>query len=487
MLVLEVEYLMGRALASRREDRKAVEWPPHPARLFSALVAAYKECDMGEDARFALEWLETLPPPAIYANPPDHEGYVRDVCDVFVPVNDSNDQLKKKKDGKISKFPQISDGIGIRRGRNERWFPAYTPQDRHVWFIWKDATDVSERVRALEKLAANVTYLGHSMSPVRVAAVTRAENISPTLVPHPNGAVMLRTMGPGRLVHLETVFEQRKQNATIQPRLGKVSRYRITGEQRHTTPTSLFRYAFAFRRKSGPRLPLESAIKLTDVVRKAIMRHVPDPIPEILSGHDDKRAPTHLPHLVVAPFADVGHRHADGHVMGFGLWLPGSAREEEVVLLEEAVFKIKELTLGRYGVWQVEQLYADELAHAPFSIRPATYERSHDAWASVTPVVFGKFPKESQVGPGRNGGKVFTELCEMIGLPPPAEVRLGSVSVFRGAPKASEFIRPKQAEGKFMAHVYLRFPERVKGPVLIGAGRFIGLGLCRPYTERSPA
>lgn len=471
MLALEVEYLMGRALASRRENRKAVEWPPHPARLFSALVAACKECDMGEDARAALQWLEALPAPAIYANPPSHEDWVRDVHDVFVPVNDAS---------QVGVLPE-------RRSKQVRWFPAYTPQDRHVWFIWKDATDVSERVHALKKVAANVTYLGHSMSPVRVAAVTSVANINPTLVPHPDGTVMLRTTGPGRLMHLETVFEQRKENATIQPRLGKVSRYRITDQQQKITQASLFRYAFAFRRKSGPNLPLESVIKLTDVVRKAIMRHIPDPIPEILSGHDDKRAPTCLPHLAVAPFADVGHRHADGHVMGFGLWLPGSAREEEIILLEEAVFKIKELTLGRYGIWQVEQLYADELAHAPLSIRPATYERSHHAWASVTPVVFGKFPKESQVGPGKSGGKVFAELCEMIGLPPPAEVRLGPVSVFQGAPKASEFIRPKQAEGKLMAHVYLRFPERVKGPVLIGAGRFIGLGLCRPYTERSPA
>lgn len=471
MLALEVEYLMGRALASRRENRKAVEWPPHPARLFSALVAACKECDMGEDARAALQWLEALPAPAIYANPPRHEDWVRDVHDVFVPVNDAS---------QVGVLPE-------RRSKQVRWFPAYTPQDRHVWFIWKDATDVSERVHALKKVAANVTYLGHSMSPVRVAAVTSVANINPTLVPHPDGTVMLRTTGPGRLTHLETVFEQRKENATIQPRLGKVSRYRITDEQRHITPISLFCYAFAFRRKSGPRLPLESAIRLTDVVRKAIMRHIPDPIPEILSGHDDKRAPTRLPHLAVAPFADIGHRHADGHVMGFGLWLPGAAREEEVVLLEEAVSKVKELTLGRYGVWQVEQLYADQLAHAPLSIRPATYERSHHAWASVTPVVFGKFPKESQVGPGKNGGKVFAELCEMIGLPPPAEVRLGPVSAFQGAPKASEFLRPKQAEGKLMAHVYLRFPGLVKGPVLIGAGRFIGLGLCKPYTERLPA
>ncbi len=47
MLALEIEYLMGRVLAATREDRRTVEWP-HPSRLFSALVAAYQECDLGQ-------------------------------------------------------------------------------------------------------------------------------------------------------------------------------------------------------------------------------------------------------------------------------------------------------------------------------------------------------------------------------------------------------------------------------------------------------
>ena len=62
MLALEVEYLMGRVLASTRGDRRAVEWPPHPSRLFSAFVAAYKECDLGEHARAAVSYTHlTLP------------------------------------------------------------------------------------------------------------------------------------------------------------------------------------------------------------------------------------------------------------------------------------------------------------------------------------------------------------------------------------------------------------------------------------------
>src|SRR5262245_25082568 len=97
MFVVEVEYLMGRVLASSHNDRTAVEWPPHPARLFSALVAAYEECDLGDNARASLEWLETLPEPVICAKPPEHEGSVRDAHEVFVPVNDSSDLPERRR------------------------------------------------------------------------------------------------------------------------------------------------------------------------------------------------------------------------------------------------------------------------------------------------------------------------------------------------------------------------------------------------------
>jgi CRISPR-associated protein Csb2 len=96
-------------------------------------------------------------------------------------------------------------------------------------------------------------------------------------------------------------------------------------------------------------------------------------------------------------------------------------------------------------------------------------------------VIFGKFPKKSQVGPGKNGGKVFAELCEMINLPKPVEVRLGPASAFPGAPKASEFEPPMKFEDRLRAHVLIRFTQPVRGPVLIGAGRFAGFGLCRPW------
>ena len=68
MLAIEVEFLMGRAILSSRENRSEIEWPPHPQRLFSALVAAHGELEPGEDSARALKWLESLRPPEIMAD-----------------------------------------------------------------------------------------------------------------------------------------------------------------------------------------------------------------------------------------------------------------------------------------------------------------------------------------------------------------------------------------------------------------------------------
>src|SRR5690606_20928581 len=41
MIAIDVEFLTGRYIATSYNDRSRAEWPPHPARLFSALVAAW--------------------------------------------------------------------------------------------------------------------------------------------------------------------------------------------------------------------------------------------------------------------------------------------------------------------------------------------------------------------------------------------------------------------------------------------------------------
>jgi CRISPR-associated protein Csb2 len=39
---------------------------------------------------------------------------------------------------------------------------------------------------------------------------------------------------------------------------------------------------------------------------------------------------------------------------------------------------------------------------------------------------------------------------------------------------------PESLAGRQLTHAVIQFAEPVEGPVLLGAGRFLGLGLCRP-------
>ena len=68
MLVLEIEFLTGLYRASL-PDGSGAEWPPHPERIFSALVQAWGDGGRRDGERAALEWLETRPPPMIEADP----------------------------------------------------------------------------------------------------------------------------------------------------------------------------------------------------------------------------------------------------------------------------------------------------------------------------------------------------------------------------------------------------------------------------------
>jgi CRISPR-associated protein Csb2 len=93
-LALGVELLSGRYVATAYNDRDAAEWPPHPARVFSALVATWADHDdddaarsRAERERAALRFLEALPPPTVLASASDAAGF-RSVAPVFVPVND---------------------------------------------------------------------------------------------------------------------------------------------------------------------------------------------------------------------------------------------------------------------------------------------------------------------------------------------------------------------------------------------------------------
>ena len=59
---VEVRFLNRSYAATAHNDWRAPEWPPHPARLFSAMVHEWASAGEDADERAALEWMESLDP-----------------------------------------------------------------------------------------------------------------------------------------------------------------------------------------------------------------------------------------------------------------------------------------------------------------------------------------------------------------------------------------------------------------------------------------
>lgn len=141
----------------------------------------------------------------------------------------------------------------------------------------------------------------------------------------------------------------------------------------------------------------------------------------------------------------------------------------------------------------------------PTTLNNETWTKPSRVWASVTPVVLDKFPKQSMT---QNHNLWQAEVCQIIalsceraGLPVPIHVGINTTAWHRGISLATAKTRRfgsgqkatsplgdgfptlssrKDLPPKPQIHVCLEFAEPVAGPVLIGSGRFVGYGLCLP-------
>jgi CRISPR-associated protein Csb2 len=538
MFALGIRYLNGWAMATHPSNRERAEWPPHPDRVFMALAAAHFETsdEGGGDAeeRAALEWLQSLPTPAIAVG--DHEQ--REIVTSYVPVNDTQiarrgdeskrlavidkvGSLDKAKDAGLALMPEF-------RSRQSRSFPVaipHVPDDAadgmpRVHLIW-DTEVPGRHQNALASLSAKVTSIGHSASLVQMWV--ESEPPPATLVPLDGVAAKhrLRVSGDSRLEYLESRYKAGlRPSGSLWQGYGNPETVASGKSCVHSVfdPNLLI-----LRRIQGPRLGLESTLQLTEALRGAVMRGCPiQPPPSWISGHtptpDGK--PSEDPHLAFIPVADVGHEHARGRLLGVAIVVPRRVSPEEQKALNPVLFYAREdespddgwyagtprqldLTMGRAGVWRVE--LADEdprVALRPEVWTGRTWSEGDDVgstlWATVTPIVFDRHPKETWSGSDaprvraekqaaywREVESMIAEACERIGLPRPVEVTASPTSVFQGAPSSGQIPRTLRKDGtqKRQTHAVIQFDTRFVGPVLLGAGRYRGYGLCRPLAE----
>ena len=254
-----------------------------------------------------------------------------------------------------------------------------------------------------------------------------------------------------------------------------------------STPHSVFDPHVVVLAVSGRRVSLPGTLKLTAALRGLLMRECPmQPPPEWFSGHRADGRPSADPHLALVPLPFVGAMHSDGRILGLGIVVPTASQPPEVGRCLEPILRDSNTGLPRSlrlfdgGSFNLG-IELDTRERPPWNLQHETWTRASRAWATVTPVVLNRhFDGEDKWERAADSVK---DACLHIGLPRPQEVLLHPVSLVEGVPHSREFpqLTRKRDGGRQMhAHAVVIFEEPVSGPVLVGAGRFRGYGLCRP-------
>ena len=549
MVAIAVNFLTGRFVAASHHDRAAPEWPPHPARLFSALVATWADAEQPDAAeRHVIEWLESQRPPSIRAS----DATPRSALIHFVPVNDARIFSPASYDNRALKIEELLTQIGraqaqgaterrigsldtqLRRQRDvsqmvsktgntpvksavnllppgwistadhvrtgqARVYPSVTPHQPVVTYIWENDPR-PDMVSSLDGLCARLTRLGHSSSLVscRVVSDLPAANH----VPGP-GATVMRAVRSGQLAALEQAH--RKHRASKPRTLPFTSvRYQkvvpLAAERAELQPdTSGEWLVLAFQRESR-RFPSTLAVEIATALRGAVFRYASDPIPEGLSGHRPEGTPSTHPHVAFLPLPWVGHQHSDGRLMGAAVAIPHSLDNQSRRALFRAIGSWESvsgdmllLTLGRRGRLEMQRIIAPTTL---VTLRQSLWNRRSRTWVSATPIALPTHPGPLSSGTASARAKAWARAeqavvnaCHHIGLPEPAGVNLSLAPLIPGARPAPAFptFRQPGRGGKPVArrllHASVTFDQEVAGPVVLGAGRYLGLGLMRPTSD----
>jgi CRISPR-associated protein Csb2 len=448
-LSVTVHFVIGRFEGEVQGDPEAASWPPAPARLFAALVAGRPD----SEERRALLWLEEQEPPAILAAGDAPRWQVHS----FVPTN----QLDDKKGG----HQEYPGRIALTR-RWQRHFPAHNT----VVYLWSQAPPPALAGHLLA-LARRVPYLGRATSPVVVEVATEPpEPKERWLKFRPErarggGGVELAVPYPGFLDDLDRAFETGEPFDHPETRwyvpddaVGQVAADAVGVGRGVWGELAIWRFP------AGVRLPGELALRVTSALRRAVLHCAPSPTPPCISGHG-----TDGPHCAYLALPFAGHDYADGHLLGVAVAIP-QGHEPEVA---PALLKLDHLRVP--GLCRLDLERPTTAARTPWALQERRWKGPSREWTTVLPAVLDRHPRR-RLTPT----EVVQLGCGFAGLPQPLRVEVSKSPLVRGAVALRpHHIRRKPGEQlRLFTHLWVGFERPVEGPVILGAKRHFGLGLC---------
>jgi CRISPR-associated protein Csb2 len=481
---IAVRFHTDRYVARRSDNPRRSEWPPSPDRMYQSLTAAacrLSDASARAAARQWIEWLSTLPAPTIIAVPAQereatHASYAPRGVVSTVSVKKTQERIR---------------AINVRQDLIRLVETALV--DPLV--VFRYAAEIPEEFREIAaSVAANVSYLGASESPVLVT-IGQPVDVSSAHVeylPDDRGTTELPVPYPGRLADLDAMFEAEASRIVWEPRRripGRMTRYATPGERIERERAAVgdldLMVPLAFRRRPGTSGPMIDSVYFSGFVAAARAAYLdklweicPEGSPGCLTGHDHtSSAPetTSYPgaHVAFIPLADVGFRYASSRLRGVGLVLPRGIDSD---LRRQALraFDLDRITVAGEGYELVHRTAEDSLR----ALRPANYAAGAETWVTHTPIRLWKMPNRS----GNDIPDLVAAAVRQAGYPDPVSIETSPVPYAIGSHHvkayANRFDKPY-----WLVHARISFSQRVVGPMIVGRGRYVGFGLCAPEAQ----
>lgn len=473
------------------------DWPPAPARLFQALMAgAARGAKMPSDVRDALDWLQCLPPPVIAAP----RGFSGQAYTGYVPTNDLDAEL-----GKTSDLGKAAAAIRVGKSIRPILFDASSP----ILYCWPIG-DSDTRTAVLLKAADDLYQLGRGVDMAWAeAAVVDADDAEKRLAGH-SGIVHRPSTGGG--TGRDLLCPQSGSRASLTERFeGMRKRFRAGGTNRKPMrvfvqpPKALLakvaydarphRLVFDLRKADNAfaSWPLSAAAALVEAVRdKAADRlrcaapELEDDVERYLIGRGATEADKTV-RVQIMPVPSVGHEHADMAIRRIVVYVPQSCP----LKVDDLVWAFTQV------VWADEDgVIVRELRAADDDRMARRFEWRGRRWRSVTPTAL-PMARRRRIDPSRRADKskagaeradeearaarAARQALRHVGIRIPAVgVRVQREPFHRHGERAESFAAATRFPKEALWHVDIAFAEPVAGPLLLGDGRYLGLGLMRP-------
>lgn len=475
------------------------DWPPSPMRLFQALVAGVcSRAALGETERRALEWLERLDPP-IVCRPVARRGQL---VISYVPNND-NDRLVQAQTGR-----RVAHGV-------KRYHPFIFSDDAEFLYMWNlegSEKDASHHAGVVATCAQFIYQFGRGVDTAWAWGGIVSDEEADRIWRNYPGEIVRPSTGASQLTlrcpAAGTLESLKRRHDAFRSRFGYGSRtvsYRrppnpLFRTVPYESPPSrqLFELRDADTTERRAPWPLTKGSLLVTALRDQAVQRLkntlnnrgPD-IERMLVGRrpDGSNAAATTDRVRIVPLPSVGHEHADMQIRRVLVEVPSTcAIRADDVYWALSGLELSATVPGLPRIVIVRAPAADFAGHYGVGVRHDGFQ----VWRTVTPAALPYAAARTSRVKSSSKRRAREELvaAAVAQALRHAGVRARLLSIkpqrepfqMKGAP-AQDFAPGTRFLPARLWHVELTLDREITGPLVIGDGRFLGLGVMMPVAQ----